>query len=104
MRSGLNLGNPVLAAAFRSALLHQGLVALLIFGVLTFGWVIVREWRPAGPGIFGYSGGGWHQAGPALPAALARRRVGVLRLSTAGSRITALLTAPAAPERRLARR
>ncbi len=50
---------------------------------------------PGVAGIFGYSGGGWHQAGPALPAALARRRVGVLRLVTAGSRITALLTATA---------
>jgi len=47
MRSGLNLDNPVLAAAFRSALLHQGLAALLIFGVLALLWVSVREWRPA---------------------------------------------------------
>ena len=50
MRSGLNLGNPLLAAAFRSALLHQGLVALLIFGVLAFAWVSIREWRPGGAG------------------------------------------------------
>jgi len=65
MHSGLNLGNPVLVAAFRSALLHQGLIALLVFGMLVFGmlvfgmlvfgmlvfgmlalaWVSVREWR-----------------------------------------------------------
>ena len=64
MRSGLDLGNPVLAAAFRSALLHQGLVALLIFGVLALAWVSVREWRPggvpgpgsAGPGLGGDAG------------------------------------------------
>ena len=46
MKSGLNLDNPLLAAAFRSALLHQGMVALLVFGVLALAWVSVREWRP----------------------------------------------------------
>jgi cytochrome oxidase Cu insertion factor (SCO1/SenC/PrrC family) len=54
MRSGLNLGNPLLVAAFRSALLHQGLIALLIFGVLALAWVTVREWRlgeAAGAGL-----------------------------------------------------
>ena len=50
MKSGLNLDNPLLAAAFRSALLHQGMVALLVFGVLALAWVSVREWRPAGSG------------------------------------------------------
>jgi cytochrome oxidase Cu insertion factor (SCO1/SenC/PrrC family) len=47
MKSGLNLDNPLLAAAFRSALLHQGMVALLVFGVLALAWVSIREWRPA---------------------------------------------------------
>ena len=54
MRSGLNLGNPLLVAAFRSALLHQGLIALLVFGVLALAWVSVREWRlgeAAGAGL-----------------------------------------------------
>jgi len=46
-------------------------------------------------GIFAYSGGGWRRAGPALPAALAQRRVSVLQLSTAGHRTIALLTAAA---------
>src|SRR5450755_2430153 len=50
MKSGLNLDNPLLAAAFRSALLHQGMVALLVFGVLALAWVSVREWRPASAG------------------------------------------------------
>jgi cytochrome oxidase Cu insertion factor (SCO1/SenC/PrrC family) len=52
MQSGLDLHNPLLVAAFRSALLHQGLIVLLIFGVLALGWISVREWRPgvAGPG------------------------------------------------------
>lgn len=47
-------------------------------------------------GIFAYSGGSWRRAGPALPAGLARRRVSVLRLSTAG-RSTAALLVTAAP-------
>jgi cytochrome oxidase Cu insertion factor (SCO1/SenC/PrrC family) len=50
MRSGLNLDNPVLAAAFRSALLHQGFAALLIFAVLALAWAAIREWRLGGAG------------------------------------------------------
>jgi cytochrome oxidase Cu insertion factor (SCO1/SenC/PrrC family) len=53
MNSGLNDDNPVLVAAFRAALLHQGLIVLLIFAVLAIAWVSAREWlRPgkaAGP-------------------------------------------------------
>ena len=30
MNSGLNTGNPLLLSAFRSALLHQGLIAVLV--------------------------------------------------------------------------
>jgi cytochrome oxidase Cu insertion factor (SCO1/SenC/PrrC family) len=51
MQSGLNLRNPLLVAAFRSALLHQGMIALLVFGVLALGWISVREWRPVGAGL-----------------------------------------------------
>jgi len=47
MNSGLNENNPTLVAAFRAALLHQGLIVLLIFAVLAIAWVSVREWlRP----------------------------------------------------------
>jgi len=47
MNSGLNDNNPVLVAAFRAALLHQGLIVLLIFAVLAVAWVSAREWlRP----------------------------------------------------------
>ena len=60
MRSGLNLYNPVLAAAFRSALLHQGFIALLIFAVLALAWVAIREWRPVAAG-----GGAGSSATPA---------------------------------------
>jgi cytochrome oxidase Cu insertion factor (SCO1/SenC/PrrC family) len=47
MNSGLTSNNPTLIAAFRAALLHQGLILLLIFGVLAIAWVSAREWlRP----------------------------------------------------------
>ena len=49
MNSGLNVNDPIVVAAFRSALLHQGLIALLIFAVLSIAWVAIREWRPPGP-------------------------------------------------------
>jgi cytochrome oxidase Cu insertion factor (SCO1/SenC/PrrC family) len=48
MNSGLTDNNPTLVAAFRAALLHQGLIVLLIFAVLAIAWVSAREWlRPA---------------------------------------------------------
>jgi hypothetical protein len=51
--------------------------------------------RPGVAGIFAYAGGGWHPAGPALPAALARSRISVFQLTSAGRGTTALLTAVA---------
>jgi cytochrome oxidase Cu insertion factor (SCO1/SenC/PrrC family) len=42
MNSGVNISNPVVVAAFRAALLHQGLVALLIFLLLALAWIAVR--------------------------------------------------------------
>jgi cytochrome oxidase Cu insertion factor (SCO1/SenC/PrrC family) len=47
MNSGLNISDPTVVAAFKSALLHQGLIALLIFAVLGLAWVTVRAWLPA---------------------------------------------------------
>jgi cytochrome oxidase Cu insertion factor (SCO1/SenC/PrrC family) len=48
MNSGLNSDNPTLVAAFRAALLHQGIYVLLIFAILAVAWVSAREWlRPA---------------------------------------------------------
>jgi cytochrome oxidase Cu insertion factor (SCO1/SenC/PrrC family) len=46
--SGLDAGDPTMAAAFRSALLHQGVIALLIFAVLSVAWVSLREQSPGG--------------------------------------------------------
>jgi cytochrome oxidase Cu insertion factor (SCO1/SenC/PrrC family) len=48
MNSGLNVNDPTVVAAFRSALLHQALLALLIFAVLGLAWAGLRAWRPAG--------------------------------------------------------
>jgi len=47
MNSGVNVNDPTVIAAFKSALLHQGIIALLIFGVLGLAWVTVRAWLPA---------------------------------------------------------
>ncbi len=44
MNSGLNVTNPILVAAFRSALLHQGLIALLVLAVLAVARISAREW------------------------------------------------------------
>ena len=52
MNSGLNPADPTLVAAFRSALLHQGAIALLVIAFLWLVWASVRAWRltarPAG--------------------------------------------------------
>jgi cytochrome oxidase Cu insertion factor (SCO1/SenC/PrrC family) len=74
MNSGLNIHDPTVVAAFKQALLHQGIAAALLFALLGLAWVVVRELR--GPGRLasepdGGSGGG--PAGPPLPEAPARR-------------------------------
>ncbi len=47
MNSGINVNDPTVVAAFMSALLHQGIIALLIFFLLGFAWITVRAWLPA---------------------------------------------------------
>jgi cytochrome oxidase Cu insertion factor (SCO1/SenC/PrrC family) len=46
MNSGLNSNNATIVAAFRSALLHQGIIVLFVFALLAVAWVAVREWMP----------------------------------------------------------
>jgi cytochrome oxidase Cu insertion factor (SCO1/SenC/PrrC family) len=46
MNSGLNVNDPTVVTAFQSALLHQALIALLIFAVLGLAWAALRAWRP----------------------------------------------------------
>jgi cytochrome oxidase Cu insertion factor (SCO1/SenC/PrrC family) len=47
MNSGLSPGDPILVAAFRSALLHQGAIVLLMLAFLWLLWATARTWRPA---------------------------------------------------------
>jgi len=49
--------------------------------------------RPGVAGIFGYSSGTWRLAGPTLPASLATGDIRVLRLTTVGRTVAALLQA-----------
>jgi cytochrome oxidase Cu insertion factor (SCO1/SenC/PrrC family) len=44
MNSGLDLGDPAVVAAFKAALVHQGLIALLIFAFVGLSWVSIRAW------------------------------------------------------------
>src|SRR3984957_1872419 len=46
MNAGLNPANPTLTDAFKSALLNQGVQALLIFAFLAIAWVACRELLP----------------------------------------------------------
>ena len=47
MNSGINVNDPTVVAAFKAALVHQGIIALLIFFLLGFAWITVRAWLPA---------------------------------------------------------
>lgn len=49
MNSGINVNDPTVVAAFKAALVHQGIIALLIFALLGFAWITVRAWLPAPP-------------------------------------------------------
>jgi len=46
MGSGPGSPDPAVVAAFRSALMHQGLTALLVLAALAICWATLREWRP----------------------------------------------------------
>ena len=47
MGSGLDLNNPVLTGAFRSALAHQSLAVLLLLAAFLLAWATLRARRPA---------------------------------------------------------
>ncbi len=70
MGSGLQTGNSTMVAAFRAALLHQGILIAVIFALLVVAWISVREWLPATSA--GDAGGG-RSAVPALAEPAARR-------------------------------
>jgi cytochrome oxidase Cu insertion factor (SCO1/SenC/PrrC family) len=50
MNSGVQVNSPLVIAAFKSALLHQLLIALLIFAVLGAAWVTIRALSSARAG------------------------------------------------------
>jgi cytochrome oxidase Cu insertion factor (SCO1/SenC/PrrC family) len=50
MNSGLSPADPTLVAAFRSALLHQGAIALIIIVFLWLLWATAKAWRYTAPG------------------------------------------------------
>jgi len=63
MNSGLSPGDPTLVAAFRSALLHQGAIALLMLVFVWLLWAAARTWRSAtAPGTGGAIAGGTAEA------------------------------------------
>jgi cytochrome oxidase Cu insertion factor (SCO1/SenC/PrrC family) len=62
MNSGLSDTNAVLVAAFKAALLHQGLIVVALLLVLGLAWAGVREWVPAARA----SGPVWSAAGLGL--------------------------------------
>src|SRR5215469_8003251 len=75
MNSGLSDTNPTLVAAYRTALLHQGLFIALLLAVLALAWFGVREWMPGAvsAGSLGTPGA---PAATAEPAARRLLRIG----------------------------
>jgi hypothetical protein len=57
MNSGLDANDPVVVAAFRSALIHQGILALLIFGLVSAVWATARGWLAPSRGTAGGAAG-----------------------------------------------
>jgi cytochrome oxidase Cu insertion factor (SCO1/SenC/PrrC family) len=53
MNSGIDVDDPTVVAAFKAALVHQGLIALLIFALLGMAWVTIRVLFPAAAGAAG---------------------------------------------------
>ncbi len=63
MNTGVNVNDPAVVTAFRTALVHQGLIALAIFVVLALVWVSAREWVGARSATGGGDGSGPDMAG-----------------------------------------
>ncbi len=76
MNPGLVDSNPTLTAAFKAALLHQGLVALALLAVLALTWVSVREWLPSARSATDQGPAGAIRAGATEPAARRLLRIG----------------------------
>lgn len=77
MNSGLSDTNPIIVAAFRSALLHQGLIVLALLLVFGLTWFGIREWVPPARRASGllWSAAGLESAVASGPAEPRWRRV-----------------------------
>jgi hypothetical protein len=81
MNSGLSPGDPTLVAAFRSALMHQGAIALLMLALVWLLWAAGSARRalppvPAGTQVLAPGSGGSYDA-----LAVAGSRLTVWRLA-----------------------
>ena len=72
MNSGINATDPTVVAAFRAALIHQGMIAVLIFVLLALGWASVKAWLP---GLATQTAGAAGSSGPAGQAEPVARRL-----------------------------
>ena len=73
MNTGLNTNDPIIVAAFRAALAHQGLIILVLLAVLSIVWVGFRRRASAGQGEATADGG---LAGTPEPAGRQVLRIG----------------------------
>ncbi len=76
MNSGINVNDPTVIAAFKTALVHQGIIALLIFALLGFAWITVRAWLPAARTASGATSAGTPALAVAEPSWRQLLRVG----------------------------
>ena len=77
MNSGLSPGDPTVVAAFKSALLHQGAIALILTVFLLMIWATARTWRAAAD-VRPQAGEGRAQAGPSQGRQLLRIGFGTI--------------------------
>jgi cytochrome oxidase Cu insertion factor (SCO1/SenC/PrrC family) len=77
MNSGLSPGDPTLVAAFRSALLHQGAIALLMLVLVWLLWATARTWRSGAAA--GATAGGPSADGPSVGSKAEARARWLLR-------------------------
>jgi cytochrome oxidase Cu insertion factor (SCO1/SenC/PrrC family) len=68
MNSGLNIDDSTVVSAFKLALLHQGILIVLVFGTLALAWVSVRELTGTNRGSFLAALRGGGDAEPEAPA------------------------------------
>ena len=76
MNSGIDVNDPTVVAAFKTALVHQGIIALLIFALLGFAWITVRAWLPAASTTSGETSAGTPALAVAEPSWRQLLRVG----------------------------